>query len=89
VLVWPGMTPSGRLQSTEMMMPSELELIDAKLKSFRATSEKEGRAVQWCKDNRDSDPFQMDGKRQAHLMGRTGWLPRRGLVKACRGYRGT
>jgi hypothetical protein len=48
-------------------MPSELELIDAKLKSYRATSEKEARAAQWCKDNRDSDPFQMDGKRQAHL----------------------
>jgi hypothetical protein len=48
-------------------MQSELEQIDAKLKSYRATSEKEGRAAQWCRDNRDSDPFQMDGKRQAHL----------------------
>jgi hypothetical protein len=46
-------------------MPTELEQIDAKLKSYRATSEKEGRAAQWCRDNRDSDPFQMDGKRQA------------------------
>jgi hypothetical protein len=49
-------------------MPSELEQIDAKLKSYRATSEKEGRAAEGCKDNRDSDPFKMDRERQAHLM---------------------
>ena len=49
-------------------MPTELEQIDAKLKSYRATSEKEGRAAQWCRDNRDSDPFKMDRERQAHLM---------------------
>jgi hypothetical protein len=49
-------------------MPSELEQIDAKLKSYRATSEKEGREAQWCKDNLDSDPFAMDRKRQGHLM---------------------
>jgi hypothetical protein len=61
------MTPSWRSQRTEIDMQSELEQIDAKLKSYRATSEKEGRAAQWCRDNRDSDPFQMDGKRQAHL----------------------
>ena len=44
-----------------------LDFIDAKLKSYRATSEKEARAAHWCRENRDSDPFQMDGKRQAHL----------------------
>ncbi len=48
-------------------MPSELEQIDAKLKSFRGTSEKEARAAQWCKDNRESDPFKMDRERLAHL----------------------
>ena len=68
MLVWPGMAPSWRSQKTETMdMPSELEQIDAKLKSLRGTSEKEGRAVQWCKENRDHDPFQMDGKRHQHL----------------------
>jgi hypothetical protein len=50
-----------------MDMPSEIERIDAQLKSFRTTSEKEGREAQWCLDNRDSDPWKMDMERRAHL----------------------
>jgi hypothetical protein len=61
------MTPFVAHANTEKRMPSELEQIDAKLKSFRATSEKEGRAAQYCKDNRESDPFKMDRERQVHL----------------------
>jgi hypothetical protein len=47
-------------------MPSELERIDAQLKTYRSTSEKEGRAAEWCKGNRDSDPFKMDREWRAH-----------------------
>jgi hypothetical protein len=48
-------------------MPSEIERIDAQLKTCRATSEKEGREAQLCLDNRASDPWKMDNERRAHL----------------------
>jgi hypothetical protein len=49
--------------------PPELRLehINAKLDSFRARSEKEARAAQWCEENRDRDQYHMDSAREAHL----------------------
>jgi hypothetical protein len=68
MLIWPGTTPLGRPQGTETMVPTELEQIDEKLKSYRAISEKEGRGAQWCRENWDSDPFKMNREREAHLL---------------------
>jgi hypothetical protein len=44
-----------------------LEQIDAKLELSRAVSEMEGRAAEWCKQNRDRNSFEMDRQRQVHL----------------------
>ncbi len=44
-----------------------LEQIDAKLELSRGVSEMEGRAAEWCKQNRDRNSFEIDRERQAHL----------------------
>jgi hypothetical protein len=44
-----------------------IDQIDAKLELSRGVSEMEGRAAEWCKQNKDRNSFEMDRRRQAHL----------------------